>query len=81
MSSLADALKAGPKAPRRMGCSIALILAKLDPADRAALEKAFALDSGFGGEELAVLLNGEGHHVRGHTVQRHRGGKCSCGSR
>lgn len=79
MTALADALKAGPRVQRRVTCSIAAILDKLDKTDRAALESAFKLDSGFGGEELASLLIAEGHHVRGHTVQRHRAGKCSCG--
>jgi hypothetical protein len=81
MTALADALKAGPKVVRRQGCSVAAILAKLSDEDRTALEAAFALDSGFGGEELADLIVAEGHHVRGHTVQRHRAGKCSCGAR
>jgi hypothetical protein len=81
MTALAEALAAGPKITRGPGCTLALIVTKLDTVDRAALETALDPMSGFSGEQLATLLIDAGHHVRGHTVQRHRLGKCSCGAR
>lgn len=78
MSTLAAAL-AGNKRPKNgPPCYFALLFPKLDDVDRKALENALRLDSGMGGQQIADVLTSQGHPTHGHTVQRHRNGRCSC---
>lgn len=77
MSKLAAAL-ATPK-PRNNGtpCFFARLIPTLDEIDRKALENAFT-NPHMTGAYIAAILTEEGHPVRGHTVQWHRTGRCSC---
>lgn len=77
--SIAERLAAPTPAPRAR-CSVAAILGKLEGQDRDALVVAIG-DDRFTGEAIAQALRAEGHQVSGHTVQRHRRGRCSCDAR
>ena len=79
MSKLAAALAAPKKIVRGPECAVKQILARVDDVDRKALENALRLDSGITGEQIASALRDENFNVKGHTVQRHRNGKCDCG--
>jgi len=58
-------------------CSVALILDKLDPDDRAALEA--WLDNPLKRHSLiAAALKKNGHPIQDSTIGRHRNGKCIC---
>ncbi len=61
-------------------CGIAKILQALDDADRQTLSGWLA-DGVYQGEALARRLTSAGHPVKGDTVNRHRRGVCSCGTR
>lgn len=60
-------------------CSVGLLFHTLDDIDAQALRNALA--SELKGSEIAAALRDEGHYMKGHTVQRHRNGECSCGTR
>ncbi len=78
MSTLAAALAAVKPPAHGPACVFAVVLPTLDDIDRKALENALRLDSGIQGQQIADVLTAQGHPVRGHTVQRHRNGRCSC---
>ena len=79
MSKLAAALAAPVRPNHGPYCALRVILATVDDVDRKALENALRLDSGITGEQTASALRDESFNVKGHTVQRHRNGKCDCG--
>ena len=79
MGNLAAALTAHDNRIRGPRCSFGKVLDKLDESDRAALMQ--ALGSDVSGSVIAAALRAEGHHMKGHTVQRHRNQDCGCGTR
>jgi hypothetical protein len=81
VGNLAAALSAQANRTPGPRCSVGVLLTTLDTNDTKALLAALALDSGIKGSEIAKALRDEGHHMKGHTVQRHRNGECGCGTR
>ncbi len=71
----------------RTGCPIADITTRLDPDDQAWLEQVLNAphDRNAPGYEshagIADTLTKGGHKVSSDTVNRHRTGRCSCGTR
>ena len=62
-------------------CSIATLLAKLDPADRADLIEALAADpETYPTTVIIEVLRARGHKVGEDTIRRHRRGGCKCPS-
>lgn len=76
MSALAAALAEAKKPKAGPLCFFGRLLPTLDDVDRKALEN--ALSSSMQGQQIAEVLTAQGHPVRGHTVQWHRTGRCSC---
>lgn len=61
-------------------CSVKILLDKLPPGDRDAIEEAFR-DPAIFGTSIAKVLKGRGFDVAGHTIQRHRRGGCTCATK
>jgi hypothetical protein len=75
-----DALLDAHVRKRRGGtCTIALLLAELDPDVRAKVEAAFADDIRYASPGLAELMTQlTGQRVTGTTTNRHRRRECLC---
>lgn len=78
MGNLAAALSAQENRVPGPKCSLGLLIETLPESDRKALLAALA--SGMAGAKIAAALRAEGHHMKGHTVQRHRNQECGCGA-
>lgn len=78
MSSIAASLAVNRPVVKGPSCTFAPLWQKLDAVDREALESALRPDSGITGQQIADVLTEQGHPMKGHTVQRHRNGRCSC---
>ena len=59
-------------------CGVGRALAAMSDSERAEFEDVLA-DLDVAGTAIAAVFDTRGHHVRAHTVQDHRRGKCSCG--
>lgn len=76
MSGLEAAFSVQKKRRRGPKCGMGTLLDDLDDRDQKALLN--VLDSRWTGEEIAEQLREAGYQMKGHTVQRHRRGECSC---
>jgi len=74
--SLAAALAAQSKRRVSTPCLTGLILAKLGPEDRVALEAAMASDM----THVSIMraLASQGHKIAQQSIGRHRKGECAC---
>lgn len=81
--SLSDRLKEPDTATRRAKCTLwkaLALLAEQSGDEHAALRAALA-DRRYTGRQIADALRAEGFEVTPNTVNRHRRGECSCGTR
>jgi hypothetical protein len=60
-------------------CGIKVLMDGLSEDERAALEKALKMDSGWGHTALKIILVDEGHSVSVKIIERHRRKECTCG--
>jgi hypothetical protein len=65
--------------PRRTVCTVARVLAALDPKDRDVVTAALANED-ITHSAIANVLQSAGHDLKQGTVSRHRRGGCSCGA-
>lgn len=72
--SLADRL---PE-PEVKGCKVAVVMNRLDEADRATFTRVLAKDSGYSNRKIIAALRAEGHPIGRTTIQEHRAGACNC---
>lgn len=74
--SLAAALAAHTRRPVSTPCLTGLTLARLNDADRVALEGALASEMTH--VAIARALADEGHKIAQQSIGRHRKGECAC---
>lgn len=70
-----DSKQPGPK------CGVHTLRESLSPADRLVLDGWLPLESGKQSTWIATVLRADGHSTSEFVIQRHRRGKCSCGTR
>lgn len=62
-------------------CTVSVVLAELEPEDRAALERVLA-DRAISATRVSTILNRHGHIVSAPAINRHRRGRinggCAC---
>lgn len=77
---LLDAILAESARSNSNACTVGIALAKLEPADAAALVEAMALPKDVAKHTVITkhLANLSGMKLLDQTVGRHRAGKCSC---
>lgn len=69
-----EARQPGPR------CAVAVLLQKLIPKDRTALNAALD-DNSITGIAIAEVLTADGHRIGASSITRHRGRGCACGPR
>lgn len=78
--SLAESLSAPKRPAKGPRCTVARIVAKLSGADLEAFTAALA-NPDYTASGISQALADEDLHLHESTIQRHRRGACSCGTR
>lgn len=85
MGLSAEAFAAAPRARKGPRCTVALVLAALDPEDRAVLSDALAASTDQVSHSAIAFvlethegLRDAGLHLKAHTIGNHRRGNCAC---